>query len=53
MLALADELLPAHFTAALAQAEPVGEPAFHAFPGQQMAPLRQAGPLPRRDHPAR
>lgn len=32
MLALAGELLPAHFTAALAQAEPLDEPAFHAFP---------------------
>ena len=32
MLLLADELLPSHFTDALAQAEPVGEPAFHAFP---------------------
>jgi len=32
MLALADELLPAHFNAALAQAEPLGDPAFHAFP---------------------
>jgi hypothetical protein len=32
MLALADELLPAHFNAALAQAEPLGEPAYHAFP---------------------
>ncbi len=32
MLALADELLPKHFTDALAQAEPLDEPAFHAFP---------------------
>ena len=32
MLKLADELLPRHFIDALAQAEPVGEPAFHAFP---------------------
>ena len=32
MLALADELLPAHFAVALAQAEPFGGPAFHAFP---------------------
>jgi len=32
MVALADRLLGAHFTAALAQAEPVGSPAFHAFP---------------------
>ena len=32
MLALADQLLPAHFSAALAKAEPFGEPAFHAFP---------------------
>jgi 2-polyprenyl-6-methoxyphenol hydroxylase-like FAD-dependent oxidoreductase len=32
MLALADELLPSHFTDALAQAEPLGGPAFHAFP---------------------
>jgi flavin-dependent dehydrogenase len=35
MLALADELLPKHFTAALAQAEPLGEPAFHAFPASR------------------
>lgn len=32
MLALARELLPEHFTGALARAEPRGEPAFHAFP---------------------
>ncbi len=32
MLALAEELLPEHFNAALARAEPVGEPAYHAFP---------------------
>lgn len=32
MLALAKELLPDHFNAALAQSEPVGEPAYHAFP---------------------
>ncbi len=35
MLALADQLLPAHFNAALAQAEPLGEPAFHAFPASK------------------
>jgi 2-polyprenyl-6-methoxyphenol hydroxylase-like FAD-dependent oxidoreductase len=35
MLALADELLPGHFTAALAQAEPFGGPAFHAFPASR------------------
>lgn len=35
MLALADELLPAHFTAALARAEPIGEPAYHAFPASK------------------
>ncbi len=35
MLALADELLPAHFNAALAQAEPFGEPAYHAFPASR------------------
>lgn len=35
MLALADELLPAHFTDALARAEPLGEPAFHAFPASR------------------
>jgi 2-polyprenyl-6-methoxyphenol hydroxylase-like FAD-dependent oxidoreductase len=35
MLALADELLPAHFSAALAQAEPVGETAYHAFPASR------------------
>src|SRR4030081_1728287 len=32
MLELAKEMLPDHFNAALAQAEPVGEPAYHAFP---------------------
>ncbi|MDP7703569.1 MULTISPECIES: NAD(P)/FAD-dependent oxidoreductase [unclassified Mycobacterium] len=32
MLALADDLLPEHFNKALAQAEPLGEPAYHAFP---------------------
>ena len=35
MLALADALLPAHFTDALARAEPLGEPAFHAFPASR------------------
>ncbi|OBH01074.1 oxidoreductase [Mycobacterium sp. E2699] len=35
MLALAGTLLPAHFTAALAQAEPFGEPAYHAFPASK------------------
>ncbi|OBA83161.1 oxidoreductase [Mycobacterium sp. 1164966.3] len=35
MLALADQLLPPHFSAALAQAEPLGEPAFHAFPASK------------------
>ena len=35
MLALADQLLPAHFNAALAHAEPLGEPAFHAFPASK------------------
>lgn len=35
MVALADQLLPSHFTDALAQAEPVGEPAFHAFPASR------------------
>ena len=32
MLALAEDLLPEHFNAALAHAEPIGEPAYHAFP---------------------
>jgi 2-polyprenyl-6-methoxyphenol hydroxylase-like FAD-dependent oxidoreductase len=32
MLALAEKLLPTHIVAALAQAEPLGDPAFHAFP---------------------
>jgi 2-polyprenyl-6-methoxyphenol hydroxylase-like FAD-dependent oxidoreductase len=32
MLVLAEKLLPAQFTAALEQAEPVGEVAFHRFP---------------------
>lgn len=35
MLALAEELLPAHFNAALAHAEPLGDPAFHAFPASR------------------
>ncbi len=35
MLALAEKLLPAHFTAALAQAKPLGGPAFHAFPASR------------------
>jgi 2-polyprenyl-6-methoxyphenol hydroxylase-like FAD-dependent oxidoreductase len=35
MLALANELLPAHFTDALAQAEPLGAPAYHAFPASK------------------
>jgi 2-polyprenyl-6-methoxyphenol hydroxylase-like FAD-dependent oxidoreductase len=35
MLVLAGELLPPHFAEALAQAEPVGEPAFHAFPASK------------------
>ena len=35
MLALADQLLPAHFGAALTRAEPLGEPAFHAFPASK------------------
>ncbi len=35
MLALADELLPDHFNTALAQAEPLGDPAFHAFPASR------------------
>jgi 2-polyprenyl-6-methoxyphenol hydroxylase-like FAD-dependent oxidoreductase len=35
MLALADKLLPDHFTDALAQAEPLDEPAFHAFPASR------------------
>jgi 2-polyprenyl-6-methoxyphenol hydroxylase-like FAD-dependent oxidoreductase len=35
MLVLASELLPPHFAEALAQADPVGEPAFHAFPASK------------------
>jgi 2-polyprenyl-6-methoxyphenol hydroxylase-like FAD-dependent oxidoreductase len=35
MVALAGTLLPAHFTDALALAEPVGGPAFHAFPASK------------------
>ncbi|WP_158018973.1 FAD-dependent oxidoreductase [Mycobacterium basiliense] len=35
MLALAEQLLPDHFNAALAHAEPVGEPAYHAFPASK------------------
>ncbi|MHA7649108.1 FAD-dependent oxidoreductase [Mycobacterium sp. ML4] len=32
MLALAEDLLPEHFNKALAHAQPLGEPAYHAFP---------------------
>ncbi|OBH90525.1 oxidoreductase [Mycobacterium sp. E2733] len=35
MLDLAEELVPAHVNAALKQAEPIGEPAFHAFPASK------------------
>lgn len=35
MVALAIRLLPPHFTDALSQAEPVGAPAFHAFPSSR------------------
>jgi 2-polyprenyl-6-methoxyphenol hydroxylase-like FAD-dependent oxidoreductase len=35
MLAVAQELLPAHFNAALAQSEPLGDPTFHAFPASK------------------
>jgi 2-polyprenyl-6-methoxyphenol hydroxylase-like FAD-dependent oxidoreductase len=35
MLALADKLLPTHFTDALARAEPLGAPAYHAFPASK------------------
>jgi 2-polyprenyl-6-methoxyphenol hydroxylase-like FAD-dependent oxidoreductase len=35
MLALAEDLLPTHFTDALGRAEPVGDPAFHAFPASK------------------
>ncbi len=35
MRALAHRLLPAHFAAAVAQAEPIGGPAFHAFPASR------------------
>ena len=35
MRALAYRLLPAHFATAMAQAEPVGSPAFHAFPASR------------------
>lgn len=35
VLALAEQLLPAHFPAALAQAEPFGGPAFHTFPASR------------------
>ncbi|ARG55789.1 FAD-dependent oxidoreductase [Mycobacterium kansasii] len=35
MRALADRLLPARFTDALAQAEPLGGPVFHAFPASR------------------
>jgi 2-polyprenyl-6-methoxyphenol hydroxylase-like FAD-dependent oxidoreductase len=35
MLALAEQLLPPHFNAALAQADPLGDPSFHAFPASR------------------
>jgi 2-polyprenyl-6-methoxyphenol hydroxylase-like FAD-dependent oxidoreductase len=35
MLDLAEELVPAHVNAALKQADPIGEPAFHAFPASK------------------
>lgn len=35
MVALVDELLPEHFSKALAQAEPIGSPSFHAFPASR------------------
>ena len=35
MLVLAQRLLPAHFNAALERAEPLGDPAFHAFPASK------------------
>lgn len=35
MCALADRLLPARFTAALAQSEPIGSAVFHAFPASR------------------
>lgn len=35
MVALAIELLPTHFTEALNRAEPLGAPAFHAFPASR------------------
>lgn len=35
MLELAQRLLPAHFNAALTRAEPLGDPAFHAFPASK------------------
>lgn len=35
MLGLAGQLLPGRFSVALAQAEPLGDPAFHAFPASR------------------
>ncbi|BBZ37821.1 FAD-dependent oxidoreductase [Mycobacterium conspicuum] len=35
MLALAAELLPAHLSDAVSRAEPLGDPAFHAFPASK------------------
>jgi len=46
MLALADELLPAHFTDALAGAEPIGDPAFHAFPASKWRRYDKLDPFP-------
>ncbi len=46
MLALADELLPAHFSTALTRAEPLGEPAFHAFPASRWRRYDKLGRFP-------
>ncbi|MDT5116665.1 MAG: hypothetical protein QOE30_2404 [Mycobacterium sp.] len=46
MVALADKLLPAHFTDALAQAKPLGAPAFHAFPASRWRRYDKLGRFP-------
>ncbi|MCV7197625.1 FAD-dependent oxidoreductase [Mycobacterium angelicum] len=35
MLELADKLLPDHFTKALTEAEPIGDPSYHGFPASR------------------
>lgn len=46
MLELARRLLPAHVAAALSQAEPFGDPAFHAFPASRWRRYDKLGRFP-------